>query len=506
MKNTSSKDSPVLSTRFHRYYYGTVEEPAGFGSWDGLYWVADNQFYYNGLPRGTVSDGQKSFAAMDAYIVIMPDKKYYNVKSGVFGSMEASYTGEAGTFSYGDGKYKGVPADNNAIITTGAPFPFNEGDSISISGNTTIPANNRAGITVQGLTEDRKTMYFYENVFYIPDGADKPFPITEALSFARTVPDMDFICENNNRLWGCRHNTIYATGLGTIFDWGSVLANDDTSSWAANVASEGDFTGCYAYRSTPMFFKEDEVYRVYGDLPSNFTIQHTATLGVMEGSSKSLAIAGETLFYLSRTGVMAYDGGRPASLAAAFGNERYRNGVAGSDGTKYYISMSDRDGETRLYVFDTVSAQWHIEDESVSYGFAVFDENLYMMNVLGEIYIIGDVFEPPDGTFPEPDFPWYVEFGDFIESEPYKKEMPKILLRLELAQEARCTVKIRYDSKDQWYEIYTLQGTEKQSYYLPLIPHRCDHYRLRFEGEGDFRLWSLTREYATGSPNRSYRT
>ena len=504
MKNLSSKDYPVLSTRFPRALYGEISEPNGFGSWDGLYWVSGDTFYYKGLPRGDVTPGAKTFATLGAYIIIMPDKAYYNVLTGDFGSLEAEYVGAAGTFSFGNGNYQGVPADNNAITTTGAPFPFSIGDSISIEGNTTIPANNRAAIVVQGLSANKRTLYFYPNVFYIPEGA-RPFPIAEALTMKRSVPDMDFMCENNNRLWGCKEDSIFASGLGSIFDWTSLSAESDTNAWQAQVGSESDFTGCVSYRGTPMFFKEDDVYRVYGDLPSNFTIQRTATIGVMDGSSKSIAVAGETLFYLSRTGVMAFDGGRPVPLSAPFGNERYRDGVAGTDGLKYYISMTDTSGARRLYVYDTQRGVWHAEDESDARDFAFFDENLYMLTGAGHILMVGHVVTAPMGAVTEAPFGWFCEFGDFVEDSAFKKTMPKLLIRCELAEGAWCDVLVQYDSSGEWVPFAHLDGTVKQSFYLPLIPRRSDHYRLKFVGMGDFKLHSLTREYAGGSANRSHK-
>jgi hypothetical protein len=510
MKNLTSKDYPVLSTRFHRMHYGTVLNPQGFGTWDGLFWVSDGQFYYDGLPRGEVTDGKKSFGHLGAFVVILPDKAYYNVLTGDFGNIEAEYDGEAGTFAYNDGFYLGVPADKNALQTTGDPFPFRIGDTISISGNTTIPANNRASITIQGMSTDKKTLYFYDNSFYIPDST-RPFPIAEALTLKRSMPDIDYLTDNNNRLWGCKGDTIYASALGNIFDWtsGTIVSStgavNETGSWAAGVGSEGDFTACFAYRGQVLCFKEEIVYQVYGDLPSNFAYQPLATLGVMAGSDKSLAVAGETLFYLSRVGVMAYRGSIPEPITAAFGNERFEDGVAGSDGLKYYISMADRNGNYRLYVYDAQLGMWHIEDETQVYGFAFYAENLYMMSAAGDINLIGDIFNEPDGLPPEPAFPWFCEFGDFIENEPNKKTAPKLLIRCELTPGSTATVWVKYDSAGEWVKRWDWDGTVKQSYYVPLIPTRADYLRLRFEGVGDFRLYSLTREYTVGSGNRSYK-
>jgi hypothetical protein len=44
-----------------------------------------------------------------------------------------------------------------------------------------------------------------------------------------------------------------------------------------------------------------------------------------------------------------------------------------------------------------------------------------------------------------------------------------------------------------------LTTTRKRSYYLPVVPRRCDHFRLKIEAEGDWRLYSLVRESYSGS-------
>lgn len=97
-----------------------------------------------------------------------------------------------------------------------------------------------------------------------------------------------------------------------------------------------------------MLFKEEHIYKVYGDKPSNFQVMGSASLGVEAGSDASIAIAGETLFYLARTGIVAYSGGIPQQVGAAFGTQRFRNAVGGSDGTKYYVSMKDTDDAWHL--------------------------------------------------------------------------------------------------------------------------------------------------------------
>ena len=78
-----------------------------------------------------------------------------------------------------------------------------------ISGATTHTENNKTAIIRE---IDGDNLRFYENTFTISDGGD-----SETLQLSRTVPELDYICENENRLWGCKGDTIYASKLGDIF-------------------------------------------------------------------------------------------------------------------------------------------------------------------------------------------------------------------------------------------------------------------------------------------------
>jgi len=161
----------------------------------------------------------------------------------------------------------------------------------------------------------------------------------------------------------------------------------------------------------PVFFKEDRIYKVYGSLPSDFEVLGSATLGLAQGSGSSLAVAGETLFYLNRSGVMAYSGGVPQCVGEAFGLERYEDAVGGSDGLNYYVSMRGRDG-WGLYVYDTRRGLWHREDDLQVTHFARYDGALYMLSSDGSIWI-ANCDSLPAGAQWEQEVPWLAEFADF---------------------------------------------------------------------------------------------
>lgn len=489
--NMTSDFYPLMSPRRPRYLYKNLTTPNGLYAKDNLCWVDGTGFYVDGVQKGTVSNGRKLFAALGAYIVILPDKKYYNSMEDEFGDMEASWSGSA---KIQNGAYAEETAEANTIYASGANWgdKFNVGDAVTISGATVHPENNQT-IIIREIDGD--SLRFYENSFVINDGGD-----SETLTISRDMPDMDFICENENRLWGCKDDTIYASKLGDPFNW-NVFDGVSTDSYAVNVGSAGEFTACCSYLGYPVFFKEDLIYKVYGDKPSNFQVMSSASLGVEKGSHMSLAIAGEVLFYLSRAGIVAYSGGIPQSVSAAFGTERYKNAVGGSDGTKYYVSMQGKDGFT-LFVYDTRTTMWRKEDNLEMVGFGWYSE-LYFLDANGKLWINGNARSVPDGCASEGAVASEVEFGDFVEADPNKKGVSKLQIRIEL--DAGSTVKfwMHFDSVGDWMEVATLTTHVKRSYYLPIIPRRADHFKIKITGVGDWKLYSMAREVYSGSELKS---
>lgn len=492
MENMTGEYYPVLSPRKPRYLLKTLEKPNGFFARDGLYWADGTGFYADGIWRGYVTDERKQFAAIGAYVVIFPDKKWYNRQTEEFGNLEVSWSGQG---KLQDGTYGGETAKANTIYASGANWSshLKEGDAVTITGCTTHPENNQT-IIVREIDGDY--LRFYENSFVINEGGD-----TEQMTITREVPDMDFLCENENRLWGCRGDTIYASKLGDPFNW-NVFDGVATDSFAADVGSAGDFTGCYSYLGYPVFFKEENIYKVYGDKPSNFQVMGSASLGVETGSHASPAIAGETLFYLSRAGIVAYSGGIPQNIAAPFGNVRYQNAVGGSDGIRYYVSMRDTDNIWTLFVYDTRHNLWSKEDHLQAVGFG-WNTELYFLDAEGNLWMNGNARNIPEDAIQESEIFSMAEFGDFTEDSPNKKGISKLQIRMELDAGSCVELFLQFDSSGEWTPVTVLKTTRKRSFYLPIVPRRCDHFRIRLKGAGDWKLYSITRETYSGSELKS---
>ena len=471
MGNMSADGYPALTPRKPRTVTQTLTTP------NGIYpkvRVDGTDFIYDGVVKGTVTDSFKTFCAMYNRIVILPDKAYYNTALDEFGSLESTYTGGV---TFRDGTIFDEDAVANTIYASGVTWSdyFKAGDAVTISGCVTLTANNKTPI-IREIVGDE--LHFYENVF--TNGTES------AVTIERIVPDMDFICENENRLWGCKGSTIYASKLGDPFNW-NVFDGLSTDAYSVEVGSAGDFTACVSYLGYPIFFKQDYIYKVYGDKPTNFQVMSSASLGVASGSAKSLAVAGETLFYLSRAGVVAYTGGVPAQMSRDLGGE-FSNAVAGSDGLRYYISMSDGTNQ-HLFLYDTVLGLWHREDDLNVLAFA-WDNGLYALADDGKVLLL----RSGDETITS-----FVEFADFYAGSLGKKSVMKLAVRAELEAGAMLKMFIRYRDGGTWRLVKTVKATEKRSFYIPVMPSRCDYYRLRFEGIGNYKIHSIASELKLGS-------
>ena len=490
MHNMTGDELPLLSPRGPRYRVRQAgsgvtgvfindgifyTDAAGFHAWDG-----DGEF----TSRSGVDTREKRFGSLGKYVVILPDKKYYDRSKKELGDIEAEAVRNC---RFVNGSYAGVGAVGNTIQTTGSPFPFCVGDAVTISGSV-IEENNKTAV-IREMSDDKTSLRFYENTFTNDE-------TLRLLTLRREMPDMDFICEHENRLWGCRGSTIYCCRLGDIFNW-NVFDSLSTSSYAADVGSAGDFTGCFAYQGHVLFFKEKYIYRVYGNKPSNFQVVMSAQEGVMKGSAGSLAVAGEQLFYLSNTGVMAYSGGAPVNISAPLGLRSYRDAVGGSDGAKYYISLRDEDGADALFIYDTRHGLWFAEKDRQARGFG-WNGAFTFCDGAGDIWCDRGEAAELEGPVPS-----MVEFGDFTYGGPNRQGISKLQLRMEVDAGAKADISVMFDSSGVWQPVRTVRGDtaagRKGSHYLPVIPRRCDHFRVKIVCDGPWKLHSLAQEVYTGS-------
>jgi hypothetical protein len=381
------------------------------------------------------------------------------------------------------------------ISSEGIGKAFEIYDSVDISGiEPEQLADLNGNMTVWGKDE---------NYIIVVGILDKTETQTKPITVTRSMPIMDFIIESENRLWGCRYglnakgdivNEIYASKLGDFKNWTSFMGLS-TDSYAVSVGTDGAFTGAVTHLGYPIFFKETCMHKVYGNFPSNYRTTTTACRGVQKGSHKSLAIVNEILYYKSSKAICAYDGSLPQEISYALGDISYSDAVAGVLGNKYYISMKDEKETWALFVYDAKAGMWHKEDDLRADDFCTFQGELYFIeHNTGTIKTAGGT-----GTPDTEQVKWMAETGIIGTDSPDKKVISRINLRMMLDTYAMATVYIMYDSSGEWEYALSVQGSKLRSVSVPIKPKRCDHMRLRIEGVGECKLYSITKTIMQGS-------
>ncbi len=339
------------------------------------------------------------------------------------------------------------------------------------------------------LKEDSIYVYNNSNCYCLGD-----------LLIEKTVPDMDYLCNIDNRIWGCKDDTVYASGLGNPFSWNSYTGLE-TDSVYIEAGTIDKFTGCCAYNGYPYFFKENEMYRVYGSTPAGYSLQRVGDIGIKKGSAHSVCSVNSILMFLSPKGIYAYAGGVPGEVSGNLNNFIY-DCIASTNGLKYYGVMTVGD-EKRLYVYDVVTGVWtseHFEGEAL--GFAWYENDLRLMNSDGEIFTISK----PTGKYgieiKEINDKAVIEFNDFYGGSIGTKDLGKIILRTSVEPEHNALyVYVQYDSDGIWHRVGKIynQNTRKKVCEFGFFPRRCDHFRIKLECQGKFTLYSMAREISNNS-------
>ncbi len=484
---------PELAGRPARKMVRTVTAPRGMLGGTELIWIDGRDLHIGDTTAAgflSASNSEREIAVIGDYVAVWPDRRCYDRASGTARGLGASVTGSMTFKSLASPE--GLSDTGNCLDLGVSAELFRRGDAVNITGCVTQTANNVSAIVreVSG-----NCLYFYDDTFSGVSDAS----ITETSAMvSRDVPALEFVFEHANRLWGCAGATIYASALGDPFNW-YLYDGTASDSWATDTGGGGSFTGAISYGGYPRFFKEDRIYTLYGDYPEEFLLQEHNYLGVNAGSGKSLAVVNGLLFFLSKAGPCVYQGGAPSRLADAFGVTHYKNGVGGTDGKKYYLSMQDGNDDWHLFVYDPVRALWMREDDLHALFLAEYDTELYAIDEDGQMMILGRPYRVPAGATDESGIAWEAEFGDIALQSPNRKRITKVLLRIELEQGTSATVSIKYDSAESWTRVAQFQAATKRSVLLPVIPRRWDHIRLRINGTGAARISSLTLETAAGS-------
>lgn len=556
-ENITTDYYPIASGRKKRGIVRRLNSPSGMTAKDSLIYADGADLYYNGKKvDGLVLSTEKEkcpkkFVSMGAYLCIFPDNLYLNTADMTdFGSMEMSWEAEESTsvkysICKGDGAEYGkttvadeAPKDAEngdlwidsstdthilkqysknmnmwveiatvyvKIEAKGIGQRIEKGDGIRISGCKYSGENEYIKKQIEALNSTFTVKERGDNHIVVTGLLDETYTQNGGVNVTRKVPKMDYVTECQNRLWGCYYgledgktvNEIFCCKLGDFKNW-EVYSGISTDSFKASCGTDGVWTGAVTYLGYPLFFKENYVHKVYISSGGAHQIVSMAIDGVQKGSDTSFAIVNDYLFYKSKTGINRFDGTQAVNISSDLGNEQYCDAVGRRLGEKYYVSMKDINEKWHLFVYDVKRGLWIREDNTMALYFADIDNELY--------YIDGDSNELKtiNGTEgkEEDKFPWKIVFGDIGYEYFQKKYLSRFNIRMSLEEDGWAEIYTEYDSNGIWEKRGTINGTGiSRTFTLPIIPRRCDHIRIKIEGSGEFKLYSISKILEIGSDN-----
>ena len=534
MENMGSDAAPALQVRPRRGTVAQLQKGNGLACKDALVWVDGHTLYVGGAATGLVlSDSPKQLVSMGAYLVIFPDKKWINTRQlSQFGSLEnRTVTTGAVSFSmcspsgesigsyltaqqppeaaqagalwmdtsadkavlrrYGEEGWTAVEDTCVKIAAAGIGVGFAAGDGVTLSGcgaagldgDAVLVAVERDALVVAGIVENDMTQ-------------------DTAVTVARSVPDMDYVVECGNRLWGCKYgivngkavNEIYGSKLGDFKNW-NCFQGLSTDSYAASRGSDGQFTAAASYLGSVLFFKEQCIERLYINAGGAHQIVTLECPGVEKGSHKSVQTVEGTLYYHGCGGVYAFDGSLPVTVSQPLRDMALHGAVAGVLGGKYYLSALGGDGAPLFVVYDSRHKQWHREDCLRAADFAADSDELYCLGADGRILAL----RGSEGEV-EPSLPWLVESNEVGVDTVQQKYPVRLSIRLQLAADCRAEAQLSYDGGKSWQTQGTLTGDGSlRGVLVHLRPRRCDHFRWRLLGEGECTVGAVSLVYEKGS-------
>ncbi len=582
MGNMSGEQRPLLCSRKKRGIVAELEDPQALAALGKLAWIDGGTLYYGGEPTAVndlSTDADmlpKRLITMGAYLIIMPDKRYFNTADPAdTGSIERLYATETGVivrltlcdmdgteypedeffisdrdplltyeewaeaqeegqeeepgegtedppqlpeegdywldtsrkphalYQLYEGEWVGIPALYVKIQAVGIGQGLARQDGVRISGIEYAGEDTGLGEQIEALNGTHIVQAVSDNFIVVAGVIDAAY--TQYLGTVRAdrrMPETDFLFECNNRLWGCRYgeqdgetvNRLYASALGDFKNW-EKYQGTSMDSYYANIGAAGPFTGGAAHRSYPHFFKENCVYKIFGDKPSSFQTQVTECDGVKRGCADSLIGYNGLLYYVGNNGPVSFES-LPVRCGEALGDERtIVEAVAGQAWGNYYLSAKGEDGQWDLYVLDTDRGAWYREDDSHALAFAELNGEMYMLHASGLLYALNGSEGEEE---PEP-VTWYAETAVMGYEYPDHKYLSRFLLRMKLAADAECDISVQYDSDGIWRHKGTIQGADRvKTCLLPIVPRRCEHMQVRIEGRGEMQLWGVARELSMG--------
>ncbi len=467
----------------------------------GFTGVAGNRFYYKGsaVDNLELSAGRKSIARLGDKIFIFPDKLYFDCGADKpqLEAMEKKYKVDhisvSTSFNRDTGEYSSVARANVLFDAR-----FNVGDSVIIENcpcekdNTAVPGRGEAYppedriayMVVQSITMTSLYLKLYNRIgqeipfpqngtFYVDEGA--PDIIIKTF-----VPDMTDICVSGGRLWGTSEDGqyIFSSAKADALSYNTITKGENDS-WFGVVDNDNPFTGIIDLNGSVVAFKNDALFQVYGNRPTNFSLKQIDLWG--SADARSVATLGNSVYYLGNHGFYRYSGGSPKLISDNL-TQKYTGCVGGSDGQKYY-ACAYFDGGCDVLVYDPRYDIWYREDSEPFVDFISKDGVLYGATKQKVVKMYGGA-----------PCAWYAVGKRYTHDEFDLKQLGFIYIRAELPNDGSGIIRVSVRADDgDFKEFGVIEGKGFIARQIPVRIPKCDSYQIRLDGEGKIIVHDIKR-------------
>ncbi len=308
-------------------------------------------------------------------------------------------------------------------------------------------------------------------------GSDS-FPIYYAgVTLSKKMPTLNHIAVHQGRLWGSSPSGryIYASASDSIFSF-SYEDMTNKFAWRMPTDAVGPVTGFSSYNDEFVVFKEDAMSIITGYGPKNYQINTLSGIGCI--APKSCQVTSKGVIFLAYDGFYIYNGSYPKIFSHSL-NRKYTDAVSGFDGRKYYVSVTDSEGNREVLVYDTLYGLWHREDEFMPKGYFRFRDGFYVCDS-NTLYKLGT---------DQSNVPWSMTLAQ--RSGLDLKGINEIWLRCEIDEGAEFTVYTDI-GKGGWRKHVTFTEADGVTVYrVPVRFINTDNYRVKITGRGKVVIYAI---------------